>query len=38
MRKVGDVGLILIYFYDPAFSLRLNSTETSLQLSEYLNS
>jgi hypothetical protein len=34
MRKVDDVSLILIDFYVAASTLRLNSSETSLQLSE----
>jgi hypothetical protein len=34
MRKVDGLSLILIDFYVPALTSRLNSTETSLQLSE----
>jgi hypothetical protein len=34
MRRVDGSSLIFIYYYVPAFSPRLNSTETSLQLSE----
>jgi hypothetical protein len=34
MRKVDDLSLIVIDFYVPAHTPRLNSTETSLQLSE----
>jgi hypothetical protein len=33
-RKVDDLRLIFIDFYVPALTPRLNSTETSLQLSE----
>jgi hypothetical protein len=34
MRKVGGLRLIFIYFHLPALTPRLNSIETSLQLSE----
>jgi hypothetical protein len=34
MRKVDDPRLIFIDFYVPALTLRLNNTETPLQLSE----
>jgi hypothetical protein len=34
MRKVVGLSLIFIDFYVPALTPRLNSTETSLQLSE----
>jgi hypothetical protein len=34
MRKVDGLSLILIDFYVPALTPRLNSTENSLQLSE----
>jgi hypothetical protein len=34
VRKVDVLGLIIIDFYVPALTSRLNSTETSLQLSE----
>jgi hypothetical protein len=34
MRKVDGLSLIFIDFYVAAFTPRLNSTETSLQLSE----
>jgi hypothetical protein len=34
MRKVGGLSLIFIDFDVPALTPRLNSTETSLQLSE----
>jgi hypothetical protein len=34
MRKVDGFNIIFIYFYVPALTPRLNSTETSLQLSE----
>jgi hypothetical protein len=34
MRKVDGMSIIFIYFYVPALTPRLNSTETSLQLSE----
>jgi hypothetical protein len=34
MRKVDGLSLIFIDFYVPALTPRLNSTETSLQLSE----
>jgi hypothetical protein len=34
MRKVDGLNLIFIDFYVPALSPYLNSTETSLQLSE----
>jgi hypothetical protein len=34
MRKVGGLNPILIDFYVPALTPSLNSTETSLQLSE----
>jgi hypothetical protein len=34
MRKVDGLSLILINFYVPALTPRLNSTETSLQLSK----
>jgi hypothetical protein len=34
IRKVDGLSLILIDFYVPALTPRLNSTETSLQLSE----
>jgi hypothetical protein len=38
MRKVDDLGLILIDFYVPALTPRLSSTETSLQLSGNITS
>jgi hypothetical protein len=34
MRKVDGLSLIFIHFYVPALTPRLNSTETSLQVSE----
>jgi hypothetical protein len=34
MRRVYDLSLIFIDIYVPAHTPRLNSTETSLQLSE----
>jgi hypothetical protein len=34
MRKVDGLSLSFIDFYVPALTLRLNNTETSLQLSE----
>jgi hypothetical protein len=34
MRKGDDLSLIVVNFYVPALTPRLNSTETSLQLSE----
>jgi hypothetical protein len=34
VRKVDDLSPIYVYFYVPALTSRLNSTETSLQLSE----
>jgi hypothetical protein len=34
IRKVDDVNLIDIDFYVPTLTPRLNSTETTLQLSE----
>jgi hypothetical protein len=34
MRKIVGLSLIFIDFYVPALTPRLNSTETSLQLSE----
>jgi hypothetical protein len=34
LRKVDGLSLIFIDFYVPALTPRLNSTETSLQLSE----
>jgi hypothetical protein len=34
MREGDDLSLVFIDFYVPAFTPRLNSTETSLQLSE----
>jgi hypothetical protein len=34
MRKVDDLSRIFIDFYVPLLTPRLNSTETSLQLSE----
>jgi hypothetical protein len=34
-RKVNVLSLIFIDFYVPTLTLRLNSTETSLQLSIY---
>jgi hypothetical protein len=34
MRKVDGLSLILIDYYVPGLTPRLNSTETSLQLSE----
>jgi hypothetical protein len=34
MRTVDGLSLIFIDFYVPALAPRLNSTETSLQLSE----
>jgi hypothetical protein len=34
MSKVDALSLIIIDFYVPALTPRLNSTETSLQLSE----
>jgi hypothetical protein len=34
MRKVDGLNLIFIDFYIPALTPRLNSTETSLQLSK----
>jgi hypothetical protein len=34
VRKVDDLSLMFIGFYVPAFTPRLNSSETSLQLSE----
>jgi hypothetical protein len=36
MRKVDGLSFIFIEFYIPALTPRLNSTETSLQLSEYI--
>jgi hypothetical protein len=33
-RKVNGLSLIFINFYVPVFTTHLNSTETSLQLSE----
>jgi hypothetical protein len=37
MRKVDGLSLIFIDFYVPALTPRVNSTETSLQLSENIN-
>jgi hypothetical protein len=37
MRRVDGLSLIFIDFYVPALIPRLNSTETSLQLSENIN-
>jgi hypothetical protein len=34
IRKVDDLSLIFIDFYVPALTPHLNSSETSLQLSE----
>jgi hypothetical protein len=34
MRKVGGLSIVFIYFDVPALKPRLNSTETSLLLSE----
>jgi hypothetical protein len=34
MRNVDGLSLIFIVFYTPALTPRLNSTETSLQLSQ----
>jgi hypothetical protein len=34
MRKVDGLSFIFIDFYVPALTLRVSSTETSLQLSE----
>jgi hypothetical protein len=34
MRKIDGMSLIFIDFYVPALTPRLNSAETSLQLSE----
>jgi hypothetical protein len=34
MRKVDDLSFIFMDFYVPALTTHLNSTETSLQLSE----
>jgi hypothetical protein len=34
MRKVNGLSLIFVDIYVPALTSRLNSTETSLQLSE----
>jgi hypothetical protein len=36
MRKVDDLCLIFIEFYVPGLTRRLNSTENSLQLSDYI--
>jgi hypothetical protein len=37
MRKIDGLSLIFINFYVPALIPRLNSTKTSLQLSENIN-
>jgi hypothetical protein len=36
MRKVDGLSLVFTYFDVPALKPRLDSTETSLQLSEYI--
>jgi hypothetical protein len=36
MRKEDGLSLVFIDFYVPALSPHLNSTETSLQLSEHI--
>jgi hypothetical protein len=37
MRKVDGLSFIFIDFYVPVFTTHLNSTETSLQISENIN-